>query len=213
MHQPDLNNNKALVFDFGGVLFGWQPTRLLRRALPEVASDEASAQALAAQFFQAYGGDWTEFDRGALQLAEVVQRIAQRTGLAEAEVQRVVDSVPAELAPIAETVAWLKRLHAAGQPLFFLSNMPAPFADFLESTHDFIRCFGDGVFSARVGVIKPEPAIFELAARRFGRAPADLVFLDDHADNVQAAQAMGWNALLFTSAAQAEQTLRERAWL
>jgi putative hydrolase of the HAD superfamily len=90
--------------------------------------------------------------------------------------------------------------------------MPAPYADHLQSSNDFMSCFTDGVFSGRVGHNKPEKAIFELAAKRFGAAtPHDLLFLDDHLPNIDAAHAMGWQALQFTNAAQARVLLHERA--
>lgn len=200
------------VFDFAGVLFRWQPLALLRREVPHLAPDEARAAHWAAQIFQGYGGDWGDFDRGMVAMPDLVQRIARRTGLAPADVQRVVDAVPHELQPLADSVALLRRLHEAGQTLFFISNMPAPFADHLEARHDFVRWFRDGVFSARVHLNKPEPAIFELAAARFGAAPAEMVFLDDHLPNVQAAQALGWHALQFSSAEQAATELRDRSW-
>ena len=158
----------------------------------------------------AYGGDWGEFDRGTATVPELVQRIARRTGLREAEVQAVVDGVPGELQPLPDTVQLLRRLRDAGHPLVYLSNMPAPYADYLEATHDFVGWFRDGVFSARVQAIKPEPAIFDLAARRFGVQPSDLLFFDDHLPNVQAAQAAGWQAVHFTGVAAAEAALRER---
>jgi putative hydrolase of the HAD superfamily len=200
------------VFDFAGVLFRWQPLALLRREVPHLAPDEARAAHWAAQIFQGYGGDWGDFDRGMVAMPDLVQRIARRTGLAPADVQRVVNAVPHELQPLADSVALLRRLHEAGQTLFFISNMPAPFADHLEARHDFVRWFRDGVFSARVHLNKPEPAIFELAAARFGAAPAEMVFLDDHLPNVQAAQALGWHALQFSSAEQAAAELRDRGW-
>lgn len=200
------------VFDFAGVLFRWQPLALLRREVPHLAPDEARAAHWAAQIFQGYGGDWGDFDRGTVAMPDLVQRIAHRTGLAPADVQRVVNAVPHELQPMADSVALLRRLHEAGQALFFISNMPAPFADHLEARHDFVRWFRDGVFSARVHLNKPEPAIFELAAARFGAAPAEMVFLDDHLPNVQAAQALGWHALQFSSAEQAAAELHERGW-
>jgi putative hydrolase of the HAD superfamily len=202
-----------IVFDFGGVLFRWQPERLLRELLPQHASDATSAAHWVRQIFQSYGGDWGDFDRGTVEPPALVQRIASRTGLAPAEVQRVVDAVPYELQPLPETVALLQRLHAAGRPLYFLSNMPAPYADFLQATHGFLGLFQDGVFSGRVHHNKPEPAIFQLAAQRFGAAPAELLFIDDHAPNVLAAQQLGWQGLVFTGAAQAEAALRERALL
>jgi len=192
----------AVVFDFGGVLFRWQPERLLREVLPDRVHSEADARHWMAQIFQSYGGDWGDFDRGTVEIPALVQRIARRTGLSEAEVQRVVDAVPGELQPQPATVALLQRLHAAQHPLFFLSNMPLPYADHLQTTHAFMALFDDGVFSARVHHNKPERAIFELAAARFGRAPGELVFIDDHEPNIVAARELGWRGIHFVDIEQ-----------
>jgi putative hydrolase of the HAD superfamily len=197
-----------VVFDFGGVLFDWHPPSLLQRELPHLVTDEASAAHWVAQIFQSYGGDWGEFDRGTVDPAALVQRIAARTGLAAADVQRVVDGVPRELQPKAGTVALLRRLHDAGHGLYYLSNMPEPYAVHLENTHDFLGLFDAGVFSSRVQHNKPAREIFEIAARRFGHPPQRLVFLDDNLPNVEAARALGWNALHFTSAERAAQELQ-----
>jgi HAD superfamily hydrolase (TIGR01509 family) len=202
-----------IVFDFAGVLFHWRPTELMKRELPQRATDEASAAHWVDTVFQAYGGDWGEFDRGTVEVPALVQRIVQRTGLAAHEVQAIVDAVPRELQPVPETVALLRRLRGAGAPLYFLSNMPAPYADHLEATHDFVGWFIDGVFSARVQAIKPERAIFDLTAQRFGVPPGELLFFDDHPANVAAARAAGWQAEQFTDAAAAAATLRQRGLL
>lgn len=198
----------TVVFDFAGVLFHWQPQALLQQVLPQHARDAASASHWAAQIFQSYGGDWAEFDRGTVAPADLVQRIATRTGLAPADVQAVVDAVPVALQPLPGTVALLQQLHAAGHPLFFLSNMPAPYADHLDRTHGFLRLFSDGVYSARVLQIKPERAIYDLAAQRFGVAPGNLLFFDDVVANVAAAQAAGWQAAHFTDADAATAVLQ-----
>ena len=203
---------KRIVFDFGGVVFHWKPTRLLQRELPQHATDEASAARWAEAIFQGYGGDWGEFDRGTLGVPEIVQRIARRTALPQAEVLRVVMGVPVELQPRADTLGLLSRLRAAGHGLHYLSNMPRPFADLIEAREPFMPWFDSGVFSARVGVIKPESAIYELAAARFDAQPDDLVFLDDHLPNVLAARALGWHALHFSDAASAEAAMRDAGW-
>lgn len=204
---------KKIVFDFAGVLFRWHPESMLRREVPHLAQDEASALRLKAAIFQAWGGDWGEFDRGTVSTPELVDRITRRTGLAAADVQRVVERIPLELQPMPDTLEWLARLRAQGRELFFLSNMPEPYAAHLEREHTFVTWFDDGVFSARVHHIKPERGIFDLAAARFGAEPAELVFLDDHAPNVEAARALGWNAVHFTHAAAAEAEVAARGWL
>lgn len=202
----------TVVFDFAGVVFGWQPLALLQRVIPQQATEEASARHWAQQIFQGYGGDWAEFDRGTVAPADLVQRIARRTGLPEAAAQAVVDAVPLDFAPLPGTVALIDDLHAAGHPLYFLSNMPAPYADHLAQTYGFLQHFTDGVYSARVQLVKPERAIFDLAAQRFAVPPADLLFFDDVVANVAAAQAAGWQAAHFTDAAAARALLQARGF-
>ncbi len=204
---------KRVVFDFGAVVFQWRPTVMLRRELPHLATDETRAAHWAAQIFQSYGGDWGEFDRGVLSVPDLVARLCARTGLQRNDAQTAVDGVARELQPQPAMVALLQRLHAAGRPLHFLSNMPAGIASELEARHDFFRCFASGVFSARVQLIKPDPAIYRLAAARFQAAPADLVFIDDHPPNIAAAKALGWDGFVFKCAAQAEAELGARGLL
>lgn len=198
-----------IVFDFGGVVFNWQPLALLQQTLPQHAADTASARALAARLFQGFvpGSDWADFDLGVVEVDALAARIARRTGLAEAEVLAVVDAIPPHLEPQADTVALMRRLKQAGHRLFYLSNMPAPYADHLERSHDFFAWFDDGIFSARVQLIKPQPEIFHEAARRFGVAPGDLLFIDDVAHNIDIARSLGWQGLHFQGAAACEAAL------
>jgi putative hydrolase of the HAD superfamily len=206
--KPD----RAFVFDFGRVLFRWRPDALLAGVLPHRTTDPAATRHWVEQVFQAYGGDWGDFDRGIVEPAELARRIAARTGLSQAEVAAVVAACPDELQPLPDTVDWLRRLHARGAPLHYLSNMPEPFAAHFERTHDFMRLFESGVFSSRVQLLKPDRAIFDHAAAAFGRRPQDLLFLDDHAPNIAAARAAGWQAVHFVDASQAEAEALALGW-
>jgi putative hydrolase of the HAD superfamily len=203
-----MTSKKHVVFDFGGVVFQWRPSELLKRTLPHRAVDEAAAQRLVLDFFQNYEGDWGRFDRGTIEVPELAPLIAERLGFELGEVQAVIDAVPGELEAQRETVDLLHRLHDAGHRLYFLSNMPEPYAVHLESSHAFFSRFTDGVFSSRVKLIKPEPEIFELATKRFGIEPSETVFIDDVAKNVEMARAHGWHAIQFITAKQVEADLK-----
>jgi len=203
----------AIVFDFGGVVFRWRPDEFLPRLLPQRAPDRVAAQALAALFFEGFGGDWADFDRGRIEPAPLAERIAARTGLAVEEARRVIDAIPDELQPVPETEELLGRLRAAGHRLFFLSNMPAPYARHLEATHAVFKLFERGVFSSRVGIIKPEPALFAHAADAFGCEPRALLLIDDNQANVDAAITAGWAAFRFDDATQCARDLASIGFL
>ena len=211
--MSDHDGALRIVFDFGGVLFNWQPLQLVRRHLPRHATDAATTRALVAGVFQGFGGDWAQFDRGVLDEAELVRRIAARTGVDARDVAALVDGVPPSLTPRPDTVDLLLRLRAAGVSLHFLSNMPLPYAQHLNRTYpELMDQFRSGLYSSHVKLIKPEAELYELARRHFA-APADqLVLLDDIAANVHAARVNGWKALQFTDASSCEQALLANGW-
>ena len=204
----------AVVFDWGGVLFTWQPAALILSVWPHLVRDEAQAQQMAQQVFQSFvpGSEWSEFDRGALEPEVVCHRIAARTGLPVADLQRLMQAIPPHLAPARATVAWLEALDAHGVPLFFLSNMPRPYMHFLLARHGFLKRFRGGVFSCEVGQVKPNPDIFHTTARRCGLRPERTVFIDDHPQNVQTARSVGWRAVQFQSVAQCQAELAMQPW-
>jgi putative hydrolase of the HAD superfamily len=196
-----------IVFDFGGVLFRWHPPSFLARVWPQHVTDAQHGAVVAAEFFENYGGDWGAFDQGLIDAPTVTARIAARTGWPLDEVALVVAAVPEELQLQAATVVLIDDLKRAGHRLFFLSNMPELYADHLEHSHPLAEWFEAGVFSGRVKQVKPGAEIFHLATERFG-VPADsCLFLDDHPANITAARALGWQALLFTTAAEMRQQL------
>jgi putative hydrolase of the HAD superfamily len=125
----------------------------------------------------------------------------------------LVRGIGEHLTPIHETVALLQRLHSRRQAgegvtgLYYLSNMPPPYARFLEGQHSFLRCFDGGIFSGDVHRIKPEPEIYALLESRFALQPDQIVFIDDLKHNVEAATERGWQGIQFESAAQLQAQL------
>jgi putative hydrolase of the HAD superfamily len=67
------------------------------------------------------------------------------------------------------------------------------------------RCWGfeditdDIVYSHEVGLLKPDPRIFVLAADRLGVQPEEIVFLDDVEGHVEAARAVGYRGVVHRS--------------
>ncbi len=53
------------------------------------------------------------------------------------------------------------------------------------------------VFSCDVGMMKPDPEIFELAEKRAGRKTNELLLVDDREDYLEGAEKLNWNVFLF----------------
>jgi putative hydrolase of the HAD superfamily len=193
---------RAIVFDLGGVVVDWQPERLIG----SVAEDEATRARVRRDIFA--HDDWLDLDRGTLAHADAVRRFAQRSGLDEACVDALLARVAASLVPKADTLALMAELRAAAHPLYFLSNMAQTSFTHLERSYDFWSHFAGGVVSYRVGMLKPEPAIFERLLQEYGLRAPDCVFVDDLQPNVDAAAALGFAGIRFTSARACANALR-----
>ncbi len=85
----------------------------------------------------------------------------------------------------------IRRLAGLGVPLALLTNNVKEFGDSWRSSFPVDELFPLVVDSSEVGMRKPDPRIYELTCTRAGAEPSASVFLDDNADNVEAARALG----------------------
>ncbi len=193
------------VFDFGAVLFTWKPADLMAQCFPRRAGTAETAAALAHAMFA--HADWNGFDQGVLEMDALIARTSERLDLDAAVLGELVEHIGERLQPIPGTVALLEQLHAlrgqhADLRLYYLSNMPRPYARALERRHAFLECFDGGIFSSDVLQIKPNPEIYQLLQSRFALQPEHTLFIDDLLPNVIAARGQGWHALQFASPEQ-----------
>ncbi len=191
-----------IVFDLGGVVVAWRPDAIIAAAF----TDPDTRAIVRAEIFG--HPDWLALDRGTLSPQDAIERGARRTGLPEADVAALLRSVPPSLVAIPDTVALLYRLAARENTLYCLSNMPVASIEYLEKVYSFWDVFQGTVISSRVGVCKPEPAIYAHLLETYGLAPEDTVFIDDTEMNLTAAAEFGLRTIRFENAEQCESELR-----
>ncbi len=206
--------SKDVVFDLGGVVFQWKPLQLLQELFPQQVTSDAVAREWATQIFQTFhpDADWALFDLGQIDPEPLAQRIAVRTGLAQADLLRLMHGIPPHLQPIQGTVDLIHDLKAQGHRLYFLSNMPAGYADHLLRVNRFFSQFEEGIFSAHVQQIKPLPDIFATAQARWPLR-GQPVFIDDVQHNIDAAQQHGWQGIRFETPEQLRADLVAQGYL
>ena len=191
-----------VVFDFGNVIFRSDPEKVIAG----VFDDKSDREQVLAHFIG--HDDWLALDRGSLRPVDAISRAASRTGLPAEKFARLLERVPASLAPINGSPELLYRVKAAGNWLYFLSNMHAASIEYLERAHVFWDVFEGGVISCRVRLIKPEPQIYAHLLSEYRLDPADTVFIDDLPVNLAAAAEFGIRTIQFFEPAQCERELR-----
>jgi 2-haloacid dehalogenase len=195
-----------VIFDFGGVLVDWNPRHLYRKLIPDPAEMEhflASVTTRDWHVAQDHGGDPAEATRRLQALHP------GRQALIAAFYERF-DEMNERAFP--EMAALVERLHAAGTPLYLLSNAPNLLDPWLRGParkrHPFLGLFRDYVVSGLVGHSKPGPSIYRLMCETGGFQPSEAVFIDDLPANVEGARAIGMAAIHHRSADQTATELR-----
>jgi putative hydrolase of the HAD superfamily len=191
-----------LIFDLGGVVVRWDPAAIIASVFDD---EELQAKVRDGVFAHA---DWLELDRGTLDREDAIRRAAQRIGMTEGEIRRLLLAVPPSLVPIPETIDLLYRLKAQGHPLYCLSNMHVASIEHLEREHEFFEVFTGKVISCRLKLCKPEAAIYEQALALNKLKANESVFIDDVDVNIEAAAKVGLHTVQFQNAAQCERELR-----
>jgi 2-haloacid dehalogenase len=182
---------QAVVFDIGRVLFHWNLRFLFEKLIDEPGQlDWFLAHVVTEEWhFQSDAG------RPLAELvAEGKARFPEHAALLDAYRDRFNETIDR---PIAGSHALVRRLHAAGVPLYALTNFGAEFFAGFRPTEPVFTLFRDIVVSGEECIAKPDPRIYAICERRVGVPPEAFFFTDDNPANIAAAAARGWQAHLF----------------
>jgi len=101
-----------------------------------------------------------------------------------------------------------RRLRGTGLKLVLLSNTDPVRYEFVRRRFPETQFFDAYVLSYEVGLLKPEPGIYLEAARRAGCPPEECVFIDDLAENVAGAEAVGMTGIVYAPTTDLATALR-----
>lgn len=196
---------EAVVFDIGRVLVQWDMRVLFRQLLDDEAEVEWVYRNVVTE---AWHGQHDAGRPIAEMVAERSAEFPRYAAVIQAYADRFNETIPGPVPGSAELV---EALHERGVPLYAITNFGADTWAGFRPTFPLLERFGDIVVSGVERVAKPDPAIYALAAQRFGRDPATMLFIDDSLPNVMSARDCGWHAHHFMSADLLAADLRTRS--
>ncbi|KNG93217.1 HAD family hydrolase [Pseudaestuariivita atlantica] len=180
----------AVVFDIGNVLIDWQPERHYDAV---IGADRRRALFNAIDLHDMNN----DIDKGADFHARVAEEAARHPAW-HAEVMMWHDDwLKLAGPPIPRSVRLLRALRAKGVPCLALSNFGIGTFEIAEAEWPFLAEFDQRFISGHMALVKPDPRIYAAVEEESGHAPGGLLFADDRAENVAAAQARGWQTHLF----------------
>lgn len=189
---------KNVIFDFGGVVCTFSQDAIL----DDFCTGEAHARLKPVLF-----RSWQALDEGT---ADYEEYVAETLKLLDGEDKQIAQRFFREwhrsMRPIPGVWALIGELKARGYGVYLLSNASTWFAGHLDD-YPILRLFDGRLISAPEKMAKPEERIYRLALERFGLNAAETLFVDDRAENTEAAERVGIAGFVFDGDAE---KLRER---
>lgn len=188
---------KTIVVDFGKVLVDYDYDRFVSSIVSDPKERAGLVAVVSSQEFMDL------HDLGEMSFIDVIRKAQREHPQWKEYLQeyydRQLDIITGEVPGMREALSGLK---AQGYKIYGLSNWSDVVYDVIKKYPEIFSLLDDMVISSAVKLIKPDPAIYLHLCSKFGLNPADCVFIDDKAPNIEGARKAGMNAILFKNAEQ-----------
>src|SRR6185503_3467521 len=185
----------VVIWDVGNVIVRWDPRTLYSKIFPDPAERDRFLGEVCTMAWHGPTDRAVTFDENCAALAARHPEHAEAIWAWKHRWGEMFSG------PIAETEAAIDALADKGVRQYALTNMSHETEDATFAMSPAFGRLNGRVVSGKVGVIKPDPAIYRLTCARFGFAPPDALFVDDSAGNIAAAAALGFRTHHFTDPA------------
>ena len=183
---------QKFLFDLGNVFFDWNPERVLK---PIFNDDERMNFFIKNISFPLLD---TRCDAG-ITIEVAVNDAVKKFPDFEKEIKLYYPNHGNMVGGFFQkTVDIFYKVKNLNYPCYVLSNWSAETYEGMEETYPFLKDFDGKIISGRDFLIKPDPAIYELAISRFDLVPQETLFIDDRLDNIQAAQNLNFQTIHLT---------------
>ncbi|MBQ4127403.1 MAG: HAD family phosphatase [Alistipes sp.] len=194
---------KNVVFDFGGVLVDWNPHYLYDKYFGSREKADWFLENICRYSWNIQMDAGKPFAEG---IAELQREYPEWSEAISIYHSRWIEMMNGQ---IEGSVDILRRLKSAGYKIYGLTNWSAETFYMICDSYPVFGEFDGMVVSADEHLLKPDPAIYKCLLQRYSLQAEESLFIDDNADNVAGAKAVGMKAVQFVGAQALERTLSE----
>lgn len=144
-------------------------------------------------------------DRGEYSDQEFYKAIADASGEALDQVKKELEADIELNEPLIEYV----RTFQGKYKLALLSNSSSEYLRNELAKYDLSKYFDEIVISSEVGLIKPEPEVFEHIMQKLGVKPDECIFTDDNPRHTHAAAELGIHSIVYRSVPELRQQIEK----
>ncbi|MCL7997780.1 HAD-IA family hydrolase [Brucella sp. 21LCYQ03] len=183
---------KTIMLDVDGVLISGRPADGTHWTSSLEADLGISPADLKTHFFAKY---WAAIQLGQVELMPSLADALQNMGC-DVTAQQLADYWFSHDSRIDQSVLQAcQKLRADGHAIWLATNQDHERAAYIMSDLGLSAHVDGIIYSAALGVKKPDPAFFKAAERAVSVDAAEIIFIDDTMLNVEAARACGWQAI------------------
>ncbi len=191
----------TVIYDLGGVLLDWQPAVLFEPLLP--TGTDVERFLAQTQLYH-----WNnEHDRGVdweVAVAAVARNYPQHAGAFAQDPRLFGDSL---VGTVPGSMELLEEVLATDVQVLGLTNFARDNFEIARADYPWLDLFDGVVVSGHERVVKPDPRIYRVLIQRYAVVPERAVFIDDRAENVQAARDLGFQGIDFVDSAELRRSL------
>jgi putative hydrolase of the HAD superfamily len=199
-----MENIRAVLFDYGMVLSG-PPDPAAREEMKQILGVDED------RFRPIYWKHRDEYDRGTLNSVAYWENVARDLHRPlDAKKLSALIAADSELwtKPNQAMIDWAAALQTVGIKTGILSNIGDAMEAGIVARFPWIADFTHRTFSHRLGIAKPDAAIYQHAAEGLGVPPSEILFIDDREENIMAARAAGMHAIQYIDHADFRQQMQ-----
>ena len=183
---------RVVMFDLGNVLICFDHMIAARKI--ENYSDKDARQ-IYALFFSLPVTE--QFDRGLIDeksFFEGVKKLLNLNGLSRDEFYNIWNNIFWENPGLKELIKEIKETY---EKFLIISNVNKPHFEYIRDKFPIITEADGIILSYEIGVLKPDPRIYNAAVEKAGCLPSEIFYTDDREDLIEAAVKLGFKARLF----------------